>query len=359
MSVGDVHRLTPRQKEILRLLLNGYDAKSVGRELGISVHTVTEHLREARRHLGVSSSREAARILRQAESGPPENMGPSRLGVVGPTTTQLSSGQLSPNRRLAYAGVSLMILVAAAAFALSLSAGNPGSEPFNTSPNAVSAPSAASANPSPYQSRDVAVGRFDRLRVSGPFQVGVVVRDEPARVRLQGPPALLADAIVTVEGDTLSIRFREGATWSWNPGSGVNVVVSTPSLASVNLQGAADVAVYGVRGEAFAAATEGSVSVRATGLDVGRVRLTTGGAGDISVEGSAREASYVVGGSGSIDAMRLRVRNASIAIGGEGSSYANVSGTANISSTGGGRVEVVGGATCIKRPADSRRIECR
>ena len=251
-----------------------------------------------------------------------------------------------------------MILVAAAAFALSLSGGSPVSEPLNTSSNPGSAPAAASANPSPYQSREVAVGRFDRLTVSGPFEVGVVVSDAPARVRLQGPPALLADAIVSVEGDTLSIRFREGAHWSWNPGSGVNVSVSAPSLASINLRGAADVAVYGVHGENFAAATEGSGTVRATGLDVGRVRLATGGAGGISVEGSAREAIYVVGGAGSIDAMRLRVRDASIAIGGEGSSYANVSGTANISMTGGGRVEVVGGATCIKRPADSLQIEC-
>ena len=359
MSVGDVQKLTPRQKEILRLLLNGYDAKSVGRELGISVHTVTEHLREARRHLGVSSSREAARILRQAESRPPDNMGPNALGVVGSTTTQLSSAQLSPNRRLAYAGVSLVILIAAAAIGLSVSGGSPVSERFNTSPDPVSIPSAAEANPSPYQSRDVAVGTFDRVKVSGPFNVGVFVSDEPTRLRLQGPPELLADAVVVVEGDTLSIRFREGATWSWNPGSGVNVVVSTPSLASVKLEGAANVEVNGVRGETFAAVTEGSGTLKATVLDVGRVRLATGGAGGISVEGSAREATYVVGGSGSIDAMRLRVRNASIAIGGAGSSYANVSGTANISSIGSGRVEVVGGATCIKQPADSPRIECR
>ena len=46
---GDIVKLTPRQKEILRLLSNGFDAKSAGRELDISVHTVNEHLREARR----------------------------------------------------------------------------------------------------------------------------------------------------------------------------------------------------------------------------------------------------------------------------------------------------------------------
>ncbi|WP_426268024.1 head GIN domain-containing protein [Sphingomonas sp. LHG3443-2] len=252
-----------------------------------------------------------------------------------------------------------MILVAAAAIALSLSSESSHPERSASSRDQASSPPAAEANPSPYQSRDVAVGRFDRLKVSGPFKVGVLVSREPRLVRLHGPPALLGDVVVAVEGDTLAIRFREGAAWSWNPGSGVNIVVSATSLASVNLEGAADVEISGVRGETFAAATAGAGVVRATLLDVGQVHLTTGGSGGITVDGSAREATYVVGSSGSIDAMRLRVRNASIAVAGAGSSYANVSGTANISSSGSGRIEVVGGATCIKQPADSRRIECR
>ncbi|MFL9842689.1 DUF2807 domain-containing protein [Sphingomonas sp. ST-64] len=359
MRVAAVHKLTPRQKEILRLLLNGYDAKSIGRELGISVHTVTEHLREARRHLEVSSSREAARILREAESVPPHNMGPNELGVAGPTTTQRFFRPLSPNSWLTYAGVLLVILVAAAATVLSFSSVNPLPDRSDKSAGQVAPSTAAEANPSPYQTRSIAVPSFERLKVSGPFQVTVMVTDEPDEVLLQGPPALLADTILAVENGALSIRFREGATWSWNPGSGVNITVSTSRLSSVNLDGAAIVEVYGVRGETFVAATAGSGMVKATGLDVERIRLTTGGAGSISAEGVAREATYAVGGSGSIDAMRLRVKNAHIAIGGSGSSYANVSGTANISSVGSGRVEVVGGATCVTQPADSRLIECR
>ncbi len=359
MSVADVQKLTPRQKEILRLLLNGYDAKSIGRELGISVHTVTEHLREARRHLGVSSSREAARILSRTESVPPNNMGPSTLGVDGPSTTQFRSWQLKSNGRLAYTGVLLVILIGAAAIALSLSGGSQTSDSSVRSNDPVTGPSVAEANPSPYQFRKITVGTFDRLKVSGPFKVGVGVIDEPGQVRLQGPPALLADTIVSVEDGTLSIRFREGATWSWNPGSGVNISIFTPRLTSVALEGAAIVEVSGMRGETFAATTKDAGIVKATGMEVGRVSLTTGGSGSISAEGSAREATYVVGGSGSIDAMRLRVTNATIAIGGSGSSYANVSGTANIASVGSGNVEVVGGATCNKQPAESRRIECR
>lgn len=59
--------LTEKERETLRLLVNGYDAKSMARQCGLSVHTINERLRDARRKLGVSSSREAARMLHAAE----------------------------------------------------------------------------------------------------------------------------------------------------------------------------------------------------------------------------------------------------------------------------------------------------
>jgi hypothetical protein len=218
---------------------------------------------------------------------------------------------------------------------------------------------AQETQPSPYQSREVPIGNFDRVQISGPFKVGVLVSGEPAQVRLSGPPALLADAIVKVDGDTLTIRFREGARWSWNPGSGVNVFVTAPSLVSARVQGSAQVEIDQVRGDTFAAATDGSGTITLRGLDSGNVLFATGGSGGIIAEGIARQGIYAVGGSGSIDAKRLRVENASIAIGGAGSIYADVSRTANVSVGGSGRVDVVGGATCIKQPAKSPLIECR
>lgn len=72
--------LTEKEKETLRLLVNGYDAKSMARHLGLSVHTVNERLRDARRKMAVSSSREAARQLRDVESQRPEILGDRLLG---------------------------------------------------------------------------------------------------------------------------------------------------------------------------------------------------------------------------------------------------------------------------------------
>jgi DNA-binding CsgD family transcriptional regulator len=360
MGGGDVQNLTQRQKDILRLLLNGFDAKSAARELGISVHTVNEHLREARRQLGVSSSREAARLLRQAEGAPPNDVGPKPLGVVDRARRQLWIGRSSRARRLAYAGVSLVILVAIMGIALSIAHQGPLSNPTNALTKAE--PARPGVQPDPYRYRKIATGAFDRLKVTGPFKVGVIVGPEPARVELVGPPALLADTIATVEGTTLVIRFREGATWSWNPGSGVNAVVFAPRLTAVRLEGSGDVEINGLRGDmvpGFSAATDGSGSIVIRQLDVPHVDLATSGPGGITVEGRARDGTYLVGGPGSIDAKRLRVARATIAVSGAGSAYADVSKTANISVTGAGGVDLVGGATCIEQPAHSPHVQCR
>ena len=53
--------LTAKEKEALRLLLGGHDAKSMANQLGLSVHTINERLRDARRKLSVSGSKAAAR----------------------------------------------------------------------------------------------------------------------------------------------------------------------------------------------------------------------------------------------------------------------------------------------------------
>lgn len=72
--------LTDKEKQTLRLIVRGHDAKSVAVTLGLSVHTINERLRDARRKLAVSSSREAARMLFEAEGATPENLGDNRNG---------------------------------------------------------------------------------------------------------------------------------------------------------------------------------------------------------------------------------------------------------------------------------------
>ena len=86
--------LTEKEKQTLRLLLEGHDAKSMARHLDLSVHTINERLRDARRKLSVSTSKEAARLLRQREATP-QNLGDTRFGDAPPPPITEHFGQPS------------------------------------------------------------------------------------------------------------------------------------------------------------------------------------------------------------------------------------------------------------------------
>ncbi|CCW19053.1 hypothetical protein EBBID32_34140 [Sphingobium indicum BiD32] len=80
--------LTEKEKQTLRLIVRGHDAKSVARNLGLSVHTINERLRDARRKMAVSSSREAARLLLEAEGDDtmtsPDSLGDKEIRADAP-----------------------------------------------------------------------------------------------------------------------------------------------------------------------------------------------------------------------------------------------------------------------------------
>ena len=87
LMAGGYETLTEKEKATLRLLLGGHDAKSIARLLGLSVHTIHERLRDARRKMGTSSSREAARMLREVEYNAPELLGDEPIGAAGAAGT--------------------------------------------------------------------------------------------------------------------------------------------------------------------------------------------------------------------------------------------------------------------------------
>ena len=114
-------RLSEREREVLRLLLRGHDAKSAARSLDISVHAVNERLREARRKLGVSSSREAARILAANERDVPNSSVAKEIGVgagpgIGadrPAPDGQAAGGTRPFNRWIVGGFMILLFVAA------------------------------------------------------------------------------------------------------------------------------------------------------------------------------------------------------------------------------------------------------
>jgi len=140
--------LTEKEKETLRLLVSGYDAKSMARHLGLSVHTINERLRDARRKMAVSSSREAARQLREFEHRTPQIPGDRPFGAVSAAQdvedppSPAGAPRMSRRSGWVIGGILMSISLALLAFS-SLSGTGAPATPQTVSPSAPAAETAA------------------------------------------------------------------------------------------------------------------------------------------------------------------------------------------------------------------------
>ena len=152
--------LTEKEKQTLRLIVRGHDAKSSARHLGLSVHTVNERLRDARRKLEVSSSRAAARLVLDTEGDDPQNVADKQIGeaasveVMGQDATSADSQWRPHHRPGVIAGAAIMSTFLAI-LALSLAPGG------TTSPVATSVASSG-ATTAPLAVSESAVVRSAR-----------------------------------------------------------------------------------------------------------------------------------------------------------------------------------------------------
>ena len=110
----DPATLSDREKTVLRLLSKGFDAKSAARELSLSVHTVNERLRSARRKLQVTSSREAARLLSEQEDN--KSLVYKEFGVGSSSTTKDNGAKTKRASALIIGGLIAMSLIVLTAF---------------------------------------------------------------------------------------------------------------------------------------------------------------------------------------------------------------------------------------------------
>ena len=119
--------LTEKEREALRLMVRGHDAKSMARSLSLSVHTINDRLRAARRKLGVTSSREAARLVLEREGGTPQILADKDLGDATEARTDdpLPITKGIPKRTLLIGGTLVMFSIAIVA---ALALGAPGTD---------------------------------------------------------------------------------------------------------------------------------------------------------------------------------------------------------------------------------------
>jgi DNA-binding CsgD family transcriptional regulator len=76
LSLFGSSTLTPREREVVRLILRGYPSKSVARELNISTQTEQVHRKNIYQKLGISSHSELFTLFFDAIAQPPAGTDP-------------------------------------------------------------------------------------------------------------------------------------------------------------------------------------------------------------------------------------------------------------------------------------------
>ena len=148
------------------------------------------------------------------------------------------------------------------------------------------------------------VPEFRAVRLEGGFDLRASVGDTRSVV-LEGDDNLLEHVRTRVEDGVLVLDFAPGRYRTRLP---LSVVLVTPALAAVEIDGAGDVQLESMKGERLSIAIRGSGDVSASGaVDV--LELAISGAGDAHLFGlDAKRASVSISGAGDVDlAVRERL----------------------------------------------------
>ncbi len=211
--------------------------------------------------------------------------------------------------------------------------------------------------PGPETSRTFPVGAFDKLAVSGPYEVNVVTGGGPG-VSAKGGSNLLDETEVLVENGTLVIRpkKRNGIHFNWSDGKAV-FTVNAMALRGAAIAGSGGVNVDKVAGD-FEGDVAGSGDLKLASVAWGKIKLAIAGSGGVSAAGKADSVDLSIAGSGDIDTRGLASRAAEVSIAGSGNVGANASESADVSIMGSGDVEIMGGAKCNVSKAGSGNVRC-
>lgn len=137
-------KLTEPQREVLRYVAKGYESKEIGKQLGLSHHSVNRRIERAIQALGVTTRKEAARYLANAEgkayeplahnpihpTNPPQHDMVSKsdeqgqVGFPWPFATQERHDGLGLEARLFWAllGIPVIVMLAWGAFLAGINA---------------------------------------------------------------------------------------------------------------------------------------------------------------------------------------------------------------------------------------------
>lgn len=217
----------------------------------------------------------------------------------------------------------------------------------------------AIATPAQAAERVWNIASFDRVRVDGPFEVRITTGASPRAKASNPDPALLDRLRLDVEGGTLSLRLDRGSDDARRGAAAVPMfTLSTTALKGVTLLSGARVTVTRMSGTRLDLGVTGTGALSVDEASAEQVNATVIGSGSIRVAGRAGKARLVTNGPGTIDADALSAGELFVSLDGSGETRATARYSAEIASTGMGRVNVSGNPKCTVRAAAGGPVTC-
>jgi hypothetical protein len=217
------------------------------------------------------------------------------------------------------------------------------------------APAAADA-----ADRTYGLGSFERLRVEGPFEVRVETGRSPG-AKASGDDKLLEELAIDSEGDTLVIRLGHGA-WGETPAGKAAaapvITLTTPLLRSVSVDAGGRVQVRRMAAQRLQLSVNGSGAIAVAAADADEVQATVIGAGQMTLAGHAQRVRLLTNGPGTIDAGALVANDLTVRLDGTGTTKANARYGAQVTTTGLGKVTVLGQARCVVHAQAGGPVAC-
>ena len=148
---------------------------------------------------------------------------------------------------------------------------------------------------------------FDKIDAGGAFTLNVKVGPSPS-LKITAEENLINYIRTNVKGNTLVIDTKKNIS----PRKEIYIEITTPTLRAVDVSGANNITVYGIRGSDFEVDVSGAGNVNLSG-EVDRFRVDLSGAGSINArELKAKDVRVSVSGAASADVYAKDYLDASV-----------------------------------------------
>lgn len=204
------------------------------------------------------------------------------------------------------------------------------------------------AAPALADTRNLTVSSFEEVRVRGAVDV-TVETDVAPYARIIGPARAINQIEVDQNGRIITISVNR-STWGQNPidnrGDPVRVEIGTPSLDKATVNGPGRLRIERVENDDFSLILGGSGHAEVGDMDIERLTVGLAGAGSMRLAGEAFEASMLIRGLTSLQAVDLSVRDLELAVDGSGLVRVTATNSATLETRGAGDITLEGRPAC-------------